>query len=357
MTREYVLILIAGVLVFVVSCYWLWLRKSRAAPVIDESYAIDVVKKTLAISGPLTATRLTGGYTSALLFRVTDGTKDFVVRVLADVPLVEFEQGIANLQVASAGGYGPQVYFADPVRGVVVMEYLPHDPVRLQKLSPDRVAELLADILRAIHQGPRFSGSRNIFEYLGKELKKLREGPVGQAHPDIPIARLEEFVRVLQNTALARVPDVPCHNDLHPSNLRFAGDSFKAIDFDDALQSNPYYDLAMVAIFQAIDEWLLLEKYLGHVPSPREYAQLYLMKQVVRINHARVFLKWGPAIAARCTSGPAPSWFEGFTKGITDEVIDFGRADGLGTLAKSTINKVLASAETQEFRDAVKLLS
>jgi len=368
--QKYLLIIVAGVLVLAASGCWLLLRKGSAAPVVDEKYAKEVVEKALSLSCPLAAKRLTGGLTGAQLFRVTGGAREYVVRVAPmGTSQQQIEQSFANMKVASDGGYGPQVYFTDPARGLVIMEYLPDSAstLALPELQSERFIGLLVDLLHKIHRGPAFGAVKDVFELLYDEqqcpvqmvdfLRAKREKDAGAS--GIPFARLEQVIQTIKKTSLVRVESVPCHNDLNPGNLRLVGDCFKVIDFDMSGQSNPYFDIATIAIFAWFDqtsENLLLTKYLEHQPTVQEQACLYLMKQVALLFSGLAVLTSVPDHGAHYGTLRVPAFRE-FLAQMFAGKIDLGQPEDRLRFAKAMLEQVLANAKTQEFRDAVKLLS
>lgn len=346
MTRKYLSILVASVLGLVAS--------GCVAPIIEEKYAQEVVGKALSLSGPLTAQRLTGGLSGADLFRVSGGAGDYVVRFALHVAHEDAECTVHNSQIASKDGCGPQVYFADPSQGLMIIEYLPNRVLSPEEMRSDRVAGQLADLLHKIHRGIPFDRSDDIFKSV---IRKLLHMKSDQWYRDVPVARLVELVQAIQKTALGRLSAVPSHNDLTQGNLRFGDGVVKAIDYVEAAQSNPYVDVAMLVLFYPIDEGLLLEQYCERKPSLQEQAQLYLMKLVVLINDAQAFLGGtGTDLLGQYACVQVPL-FEECIRAYHAGEIDLGKAENRLKFAKSTINQVLANAETQEFRDAIKLLS
>lgn len=336
--------------------YYTLIHRGHKMQIIDETYAIEVVKKALAISGPLTAKRLTGGLTGAQLFRVTGGKQEYVVRFASDVPKKNLEEYVYNSKVASDAGYGPHVYFTDLSQGLMIMKYLPDNPISLKDLQSERFSVLLADLLRKIHQGPAFGNSVDIFDLVLEEIGKMKDG---RAENALPLAQLESIVRIIQKTALARVKPVPSHNDLHPQNLIFLGDSFKAIDFEVAAQSNPYFDIARLAIFSGfnpLDEKRLLANYFKREPSMSEQRLLYLMNQIALISTALAFLASASEIIDQYESLQVPAYGE-FLIEVFAGKIDLGNPENRLKFAKTMVNLVLADTATQEFRDAVNLLS
>lgn len=106
---------------------------------IDEEYAALVVKSELSLTGSVSAQALMGGYSGAKLFAVISDTQKYVIRFSADNVSQEVRQReIYNFKVASDEGYGPHVYYTDPFRGILIMEYLSSKIITTQDLQLDQ---------------------------------------------------------------------------------------------------------------------------------------------------------------------------------------------------------------------------
>lgn len=340
------LLLAVGIIVLACTA---WLS---AHHIIDENDAITAVRKALSISVPLTAQRLTGGLSGAHLFHVSDGTTSYVVRFALHVSHEDAECTIRNTQVAAEDGCGPHVYFADPLQGLIITEYLPTKGLSPEEMLSDAVAGQLADLLHKIHRGALFPRSNNIFKIVVRELLQMESD---SRYCSVPVARLIELVQAIEKTTLGNISAVPSHNDLTQGNLRFGDGVIKAIDYVDAAQSNPYVDVAMLALFYPIDEGLLLKRYYERKPSLQEHAQLYLMKQMVLINDAQAFLKTAADLIGQYDSMTAPR-FKECIRAYHAGKIDLGKAENRLLFAKATIEHVLENAKTTEFLDALQLL-
>ena len=91
---------------------------------------------------------------------------------------------------------------------------------------------------------------------------------------------------------------VSCHMDLKPENLLFDGRRAWLIDWQAAHVNDRYFDLAVVANFLARsegEERTLLERYFGHPAGEWARARFHLMRQVVHMLSAAVFLMLGSA--------------------------------------------------------------
>lgn len=326
---------------------------SCGTPHIDEQYAAKVVKDALSISGNITSQKLSGGFTGAPLFKVTTDNQKYVVRFLKHKSKEERIREIAILKIASANKYGPQVYFTDVDQGVIIMEFLQQQPIMHQQVQTPSLCEQLAKLLQKIHQGPRFEviKERDVLNAVPAIIKDLQQ----KNCKNIPLEKLNNIVMAICQAVAPHVMSVPCHNDLHPSNLIFLGDRFKAIDYERAAQADPYFDLAMVAyVFCETpqDEDVLLSTYLNRQPTGVECAKLYLFKQIAWIYSAVCFLTMIPELWPEYEKMVVPLY-----ENLAQEGIDLAKSEHKLKFAKVLINHVLANVASQEFGDAIKFLS
>jgi hypothetical protein len=92
---------------------------------------------------------------------------------------------------------------------------------------------------------------------------------------------------------------VPSHNDLKPENVLFDGERVVLVDWEAAVTNDRYFDLAVVANFTIGDEAeerVYLQQYFaGDPPDEYQLARFFLMRQVVHMMYASVFLLLGAA--------------------------------------------------------------
>jgi hypothetical protein len=91
---------------------------------------------------------------------------------------------------------------------------------------------------------------------------------------------------------------VSCHSDLKPENIVFDGQRVWLVGWQAALVNDRYFDLAVAANFVVTnnaDEWTYLEQYFGQPPDEYQRARFFLMRQVLHMLSAAVFLLLGSA--------------------------------------------------------------
>src|SRR5262249_54971990 len=91
---------------------------------------------------------------------------------------------------------------------------------------------------------------------------------------------------------------VSCHNDLKPENILFDGQRVWLVDWEASLLNDRYFDLAIVANFVVTndaEEGAFLQEYFGQAPDEYQLARFFLMRQVMHMLYATVFLLLGPS--------------------------------------------------------------
>lgn len=239
------------------------------------------------------------------------------------------------------------------------MEFLQNQHITKSERQSDSLYVSLANFLKKIHSGPKFEGNTNIFDWwIQIIMKSVKKNIEAKNLKEIPILKLEKIITLLRDTFVSDTTTAPCHNDLNPGNLMFSGDSFKAIDYELAAPGNPYYDIAEIAIFNcmsAVHENILLSTYLGHQPSEGEKAKLYLMKQAAWIFDAIFFLKINPEQIYKYKDLNVSSE-ENLINKMVEGKINLENPDDVLRYSKFVINHVLKNFESQEFKNASKVL-
>ena len=315
---------------------------------IDETYASAVVKHELSIPGDVTAEKIHGGYSGSLIFLAKSGDKTYVIKFFKGRP----EREIYNSQVASNGGYGPKVYYASPSEGIMIMEFLP-GKITFQGTQSDKLYIALAHLLQKIHQGQPFKGESSVARFITTQIQKKKSS-------FLPMVQIEQIFTTILEALHPHLSVAPCHNDLWRGNLIFIGNECKAIDYGDAGQGDPYYDVACVvnniAFLDPHREELLFSTYLGHKPSAVEKAKLYLMKQVVWIKWiCNDIARLSPEHLAQYDSVesiPSADLFKGGFEGRFELSNPMNRLINV----KAMLTLLLENTASEEFANALQVL-
>jgi thiamine kinase-like enzyme len=339
------------------------------AQLFDENYAALVVKKNISVSGTISAKKLKGGYSGANLFLVSTKAKKYVVRCTNNSQ-ENNDIEIYNATVASNVGYGPRIYFSDPSHGIVIMEYLhgekttatdfAHYAIETTSnhfLQSDQFYIKLAHLMQKIHQGPAFKDSGyDVFKSIDVFLKAYKS----KYSPYVSVTGLETIMSTIYQTLSPKlITNVPCHNDLHRANIMITKSRIKVIDFGQAHQGDPFFDIAMVSVafyIKPIHEKLLLTTYLGRQPNTVEMAKLYLMKQIFLIFfllHGLAFLPDESLGQYNLTTEYSMS---DIAKKTVDGTINSSKTEDRLKVVKAQAKQIFDNFKSQEFKDAVEQL-
>ena len=259
-------------------------------PAVDAAAAVRVVQQNLRLQGPMRAKELFGGLSGTTkLYDVDAGTKRYVVR-FAKPPSLLSSQEIACMKIASEGGYGPRLYAARPDRKYVIMDYVASQPVTSEDRMSGRYYRAIGTALAKMHNGPAMPPRKRFFEQVESEVHLIKGRTAFKGIVD----RLEGLLPEIRKKMNPEWSLAACHNDLHTLNMIYTGSSVSIIDFADAGQDEPYYDLATVLQFNCSspqEEKELLNGYFGRPMTAEESARLNLMKLVVRVRYTACSLE------------------------------------------------------------------
>lgn len=335
----------------------------KPAPEITAEYAAQIAVDNLGLSGPVSAKRFIGGHSGAQLFTVFSETKKYIVRFFGNISQNKIKRAIKHMKSASNGKFGPHIYYASEKKGLVIMEYLtPKYPSYLQHLKAlfksnqsQKLYVSFGNLLRNMHQTLKTSKRRNVFDNIRIRLETIKQS----VNKDVPIEKLEKIVATIRKAILLQQDTAACHNDLNSSNLIILENNrVKAIDYDDVAQGNPYYDIAYVDVFFCLNptnEQILLTTYLERQPTPLEKAKLYLMKQMAWISDALHHLKRNLKEIHLYKEIEAPL-FNDLLKEGAEGKINLGNPIHILRIVKSMFNQVLLNAQSQEFKNSIKIL-
>ena len=255
-----------GVILIFVVAYMFWDYHNFTHSSDD---AVQIVAQKLSMHGPFSVKLLKGGISGAQIFLVTTQEKKVVVRFIVQKDYELRSSEVTCHTIAAAAMYGPDIYYVDAQKGIVIMEFLENqDLSKSQKWSPE-LCKNLADLLHKIHDGPRFPRTVNIFERIQKYINLIKA-----VSNDVPIVKIQNMLNIMRAALEKYLTEVPCHFDLHPFNMFIKKNgTIKVIDFETAANGEPFCDVASIAVSYCSDinqEQLLLESYLKRKPQEKD---------------------------------------------------------------------------------------
>jgi hypothetical protein len=234
------------------------------------------------------------GHARARLFAVAVDGREYVVRQVADVPLlgISAANAVEATRRAASLAVGPPMVDDAPAGGGSITALVP-----ARALEADRVEgrlESVVRVLRRFHRSPPLTAGFPVHRVV--EWHTRDAGANGAAVP-ATYERLHQLSRRIE-AAFARAPmdPVPCHNNLAATNLLFDAARAWLVDFECGGNNDVFFDLANLSMhceFSDAVEERLLELYFGRA-SVVAVARLRLMKLMSEFREGM----WGVALRA-----------------------------------------------------------
>jgi hypothetical protein len=152
---------------------------------------------------------------------------------------------------------------------------------------------------------------------------------------------------------------VSSHNDLKPENILFDGERVWLVDWEAAFLNDRYADLAVVANFVVTnddEEEVYLGTYFGEAAGEYRLAQFYLMRQMVHMFYAAMFLLLGSAGKPIEANAPTPDFRE-FHDGIwAGEISLAGNATRV-QYGRVHLNQLRRNMQAARFEEALRVVA
>jgi aminoglycoside phosphotransferase (APT) family kinase protein len=236
--------------------------------------------------------RMTKGLSSDLVFRIVVQGSPFLLRIMTRIderndPGRQF----TCMKAAAEAGLAPRVRYTNTEDGISIADF-----VEAMPFPATQALVQLPGTLRRLHALPPFPKAFNYVTAHNGFIWRFRAASL------LSRDEIEEiFTRYEQVCAAYPRLDsdmVSCHSGLKPENILFDGQRVWLLDWRAAFVNDRYFDLAVAANFLVTndaDEWTYLERYFGQRPDEYQRARFFLMRQVVHMLSAAVFLLLGSA--------------------------------------------------------------
>jgi hypothetical protein len=233
-----------------------------------------------------------GGVSGAHILRFDVGGSAYVLRLEPErVAVRDLERGYACMSAAAEVGAAPRVYFADPYRGVAIMDFVANVPLSQHPEGEVGLARDLGRLIARVQQGPLFPDCGDYGEMIAAMLEQLGGSPdLGPVQLDACLAGL---TRIREALAVRPLAAVSSHNDPNPRNLLFDGERLWLVDWELGFRNDPMVDVAIATsdLIQAPEaQALLLRMALDAAPDPAVLARLDLVRLLTRLFYGCVVL-------------------------------------------------------------------
>lgn len=314
------------------------------------------LQQTFGIRTPEAIELLTGGMSSALVFKILIRGAPYLLRLtMKNDVFSDRARQFACLKIAADAGVTPSVLYSDAQRGLSVTGYIEERPLKDVPLMPH-----LSGLIRKIHSLPLFP---KLVDYLDGVDLILQQFQASRLLPASSTAEYLGYYAQIQQVYPRHEPDlVSSHNDLNPKNLLFDGAKLWAVDWEAAFAADKYVDLAVVAnsfVWNDEDESALLTGYFGDKPTAYQSARFFLMRQICQMCYALSFFRLAAAGLPPGVVAPedmtAPGLQELYLQVRAGEV-SLAHCEGQLLYGKVLIGESLRMMKTERFGEALKVV-
>ena len=236
--------------------------------------------------------KMTKGLSSDLVFRIVVRGSPFLLRIMTRIDEINDPKRLfVAMQAAADAGLAPRVWYNNMEDGISIIDFVNEAP-----FSTTEALIQIPATLRKLHALPPFPKTFNFVTMHNGFIWRFRAANL------LPKDEIEEaFSCYAQVCAVYPRLDsdmVSCHNDLKPENILFDGTRVWLVDWQAAFVNDRYFDLAIVANFVVnndSEERFFLQEYFGQPPDEYQLARFFLMRQVMHMAAAAVFLLLGSA--------------------------------------------------------------
>lgn len=200
---------------------------------------------------------------------LVEAQQQFVVRIDGTQSAVNGLSRTAEWSVllaAHRAGLAPCPRYFNPDLGSLVCDFLPQDT------SPRDNISTTAALLRSIHQLPTVHHRLDLHARIVHYQRQVRQRNSDQ--PQIISAAHEGILRLADTLAQKNEATVLCHNDLLAANRIYSGGTLKAIDWEYCAMGSAWFDLAVVAIGDGLDDAQKSELLNAYLSQPADRGQI-----------------------------------------------------------------------------------
>jgi len=235
--------------------------------------------------------RMSKGLSSDLVFRIVVHGSPFLLRTMTRIdesndPVRQF-----TCMKAAEAGLAPRVRYINTEDGISIADFVEAVP-----FPATQALVQLPSTLRRVHELPPFPKAFNYVTAHNGFIWRFRKADL------LPKGEIEEVFSLYEQVCAAypRLDSdmVSCHMDLKPENILFDGQNVWLVGWKAAFVNDRYFDLAVAAnclVTNDADELTYLEGYFGQRPDEYQRARFFVMRQVLHMLSATVFLLLGSA--------------------------------------------------------------
>lgn len=314
------------------------------------------LRKTFGVTAFEHISRITGGHTSSLVFRIAVRGVSYLLKIITrdEDPTRHY----TSMKAAAEAGLAPHVRYTNVEDRLSITDF-----VRTESLPISDALVRLPALLRRLHALPPFDRapfntsctfllSKGLA--LDRWLQKFQTANVlSKAEYDEFFARYAEIAAVYPHDDIEMVSS---HNDLFkPDNILFDGQRVWLVDWEAAFLNDRYADLAVIAnhvVTNGEEEMIYLREYFGAAPDSYQLARFHLMQQVSHLFYT-TFLVLG---SSGKPSEAVPEFSE-FHRRMWAGEVDLRPPDAKLVYGNVHWNRLLQNVRQARYSEALQLVA
>ena len=338
--KKLISVLLAFVSTIAIITILTWQAKNAVIPsALSKTNALQVVYRLTGDTKDFKITPLKGGLSESTLYKVDSDNKSYVIRLIGHRSMEDKQREINAQAIASQEGWGPILYAADINEGWIIMDYIKPTILHQADRRNEALYIALGKRLQQIHTGPKFLSGKPILNEIEELLNRLnQQNKIPKSINYAVLKEILESIKKNHSTILA-----PIHRDLNPNNIIFSDNQPFIIDFENAAQDDPFYDLGTIGIFYIMHpyhETIFLNAYFDRDPTQQEYKHYQTMKQAALLFYGLNFLDFVPQEIVHNISVPTES-IERMLQDVANGTIDIANNIDQLKLAVSILQEAI----------------
>lgn len=296
--------------------------------------------------------RMTKGLSSDLVFRIVVKGSPYLLRIMTRID--EWNDPVrifACMKAAAEAGLAPRILHFNTEEGIAIIDF-----IESVAFPETKALEFLPVTMRRLHALPPFPKPFNyLTAHKGFIWRFRAAGLLPQEEIEEAFRSYEEICGVYPRLDADMVS---IHMDLKPENILFDGRRVWLVDWMAACVNDRYFDLAIVANFLVADdgdEVAYLERYFGQSPDEYQLARFFLMKQVLHMFAAAIFLLLGAGGKPIELSEDLPSFRE-FHRRIWAGEVDLANNDFKIVYGMVHWKRLLENVRGARFAEAIEIV-
>jgi hypothetical protein len=236
------------------------------------------------------AVPLTGGITTAAVFRIDAGGRRYVLRVEGTPSPMRNPYQYQSMRIASDAGIAPRLYYFNEDSRVAVIDYIAPQPLDSFPGGLLARAQALGALLRDLRTTPTFPYYADYPAVVARLWAHVCR--TGLFAPGVLDPVNERLAEIRKAYVWDRTHSVSSHNDPVPANILFDGQRLWLIDWEGGCRNDSLIDVSIVMDHLARSRELedaLLQVWHGRPPDEALRARLSLVRALTRLYYAGVF--------------------------------------------------------------------